>query len=43
MRTIKSIAVAILLTIKATITCYAQVNQETVRTPHGEIIQSSGD
>lgn len=43
MKTIKSIAVAILLTLAGTTISYAQVNENTVKTPHGGIIQNSGD
>lgn len=42
MKTIKSIAVAILLTIAGTTISYAQVNEITVKTPHGGTIQNSG-
>jgi hypothetical protein len=43
MKTIKSIAVAILLTIAGTTISNAQVSTNTGKTPHGGIIQNSGD
>ena len=43
MKTIRSIAVAILLTIASTTISQAQVSTHTVKTPHGGIIQNSGD
>ena len=43
MKTIKVIAVAILLTIASTTISHAQVSTNTVKMPHGGIIQNSGD
>lgn len=43
MKIIKSIAVAILLTLAGTTISNAQVSTNTVKTPHGGIIQNSGD
>ncbi|RTZ04843.1 hypothetical protein EKL98_07830 [Flavobacterium bomense] len=43
MKTIKSIAVAILITIAGTTISNAQVNEKQSKTPHGGIIQNSGD
>lgn len=43
MKIIKSIAFAILLTISGTTISHAQVSTNTVKTPHGGIIQNSGD
>ncbi|RTY87604.1 hypothetical protein [Flavobacterium sp. RSP15] len=43
MKTIKSIAVAILITIAGTTISNAQVNENQSKTPHGGIIQNSGD
>lgn len=43
MKTIKVITVAILLTIATTTISGAQVRTNTVKTPHGGIIQNSGD
>ena len=43
MKTIKVIAVAILLTIASTAISHAQVSINTVKMPRGEIIQNSGD
>lgn len=43
MKTIKVISVAILLTIASTTISHAQVSTNTVKMPHGGIIQNSGD
>ena len=43
MKTIKSIAVAILITIAGTTISNAQVNENQSKMPHGGIIQDSGD